>query len=315
MTKFFIYPWKQNSKSAIGLAEELDGKRVLRVGSSYAYKPDHLLINWGCGDCPYPDALNNKIMAVINKTKFLDRLAGTGLAPAYTTSLFEAKALGYPVFCRTLTEGCDGQGIVIADCEGQLVSAPLYVKGVNKTAEFRVHIGRYPDGTIEILGGSPKEQKPIEASMQNVPADTRIWCGDTVYFGNFMKTEQLPMPVQSVCQQAFEKFPELTFVGFDVVYDSNTGTALIIEGNSAPMLTQSTRKAYGKFFRRYAELASLAKQVQLQPEPAPTPVAAPAAAAPMTVDSVMSDIAYEKIGMKTVIEGYINYVQGGANVT
>lgn len=293
MAKFFVYPYQQNSKSAIAITEELGGKRILRVGSNYKYnKDEHVLINWGCGECPYKEALNAKIMAVVNKLKFYDRLSGTGLTPAYATTQFEAKSLGYPVFCRTSVEGKDGEGIVVADCDGQLAAAPLYVKGIDKTAEYRVHVGRNYDGGLDIIGASPKSLKPIEATMQNVPADKRVWSGDVVYFGDFMEGAALPTVVADVALKAMDKFSELTFIALDIVYDGNADKAYVIEGNSAPMMTQKTREAYGQFFKEYAkqkELANLPKPVVTTP---PVPVAAPEAAAPVrTKEEIAADIA------------------------
>lgn len=313
MTKFFIYPYTMASRSAKALRDELEGKLVLRSGSSYTFKPDHLLINWGCGECPHPQALNYKIMDLIEKTKFFDRLKGTGLTPPYATSKEAAKALGYPVFCRTTTQGHDGKGIVIADCDGQLVNAPLYVKGIDKTSEYRVHIGRLPDGTLKIMGASKKKKLPVTAEMTNVPTDSRIWCGDTTYFGDFMGQNALhllPMPVALVVQEAFGKFAELAFAAFDVVYDNSASKAYVIEANSAPMATAQTTKAYADFFRSYAEQVLVP---QSTPTPVPQPVAAevsPAAPVPtLTVDDILNSIFLGELSPTKVIEGYINHVQ------
>jgi hypothetical protein len=302
--KFFVYPYIQASRSAKALRDELEGKLVLRTGSSYKYSDDHLLINWGCGECPHPQALNHKIMDVIDKTRFFTRLAGTGLTPDFATNMADAKKLGYPVFCRTTTQGYDGKGIVVADCDGQIVNAPLYVKGIDKTSEYRVHIGRLPDGSVQILGGAKKLKKPVTAEMTNVPSDSRIWTGDTTFFGDFCHYDAFPMPVQTVVAQAFAKFPELAFAAFDVVYDNSEARAYVIEANSAPMATVETTKAYAAFFRRYADMAK--PQVTPQPAPSPQPVAAIPS---LTVEAVIHDLNYEKVSLKTIIEGYIQHVQ------
>jgi hypothetical protein len=303
--KYFIYPYTQNSRSAIALAEELEGKRVLRSGSNYSYKSDHILINWGCGECPHPEALNYKIMDLINKTRFFDRLKGSDLTPPFATSKAEAKSLGYPVFCRTTVEGHDGKGIVVADCDGQLVNAPLYVKGIDKTSEYRVHIGRLPDGQVGILGGAKKLKKPVTAEMTNVPSDTRIWCGDTTYFGDF--THDFPMAVALVVGQAFDKFPELAFAAFDVVYDNSAGKAYVIEANSAPMTTAETAKAYGRFFKKYGD-AVAATQVPV-PAPVLQPVAAevsPAAPVPVLIyEHVRDQVLRGELQLRDLIEAYI----------
>jgi hypothetical protein len=314
MTKFFIYPYTMASRSAKALRDELEGKLVLRSGSNYSFKPDHLLINWGCGECPHPKALNYKIMDLIDKVRFFNRLKGTGLTPEYATNKADAKALGYPVFCRTTTQGHDGKGIVIADCDGQLVEAPLYVKGIDKTSEYRVHVGRLPDGTTTILGASKKKKIPVTAEMKNVPSDPRIWCGDTTYFGTFMGQNALsllPVAVEHVVQEAFGKFAELAFAAFDVIYDNSANQAYVIEANSAPMATTQTTKAYADFFRSYAEQV-MVPQPEVQ-TPVPQPVAAevsPAAPVPtLTVDDILNRIFLGELSPTKVIEGYINHVQ------
>lgn len=299
--KYFVYPYTQASHSAKALRDELEGKLVLRSGSSYKYSEDHLLINWGCGECPYPQALNHKIMDVINKTRFFNRLKGLGLTPEYATTLEEAKKLGYPVFCRTTTEGHDGKGIVVADCDGQVVNAPLYVKGIDKTSEYRIHIGRLSDGTIEILGGAKKIKKPVSPEMTNVPSDPRIWTGDTTYFGEFSNYDAFPMPVQTVVVQAFIKFPELAFAAFDVVYDNSEAKAYVIEANSAPMATPNTTRAYADFFRKYASM--------VMPQAVPQPVAASVQAQPtlptLTYEGVRDRILNGELQLKEVIDCYV----------
>jgi hypothetical protein len=303
--KYFIYPYIMASRSAKALRDALDGKLVLRSGSSYKYQSDHLLINWGCGECPHPQALNYKIMDLINKTRFFKRLEGSGLTPAFATSMEGAKALGYPVFCRTTVEGHDGKGIVIADCVGQLTVSPLYVKAVEKTAEYRVHAGRLPDGTVRIIGVSEKFKKAVTPEMTNVPTDPRIWCGDTTVFGDFMVTDSvIPKAVSDVVASAFAFFPEVTFAAFDVVFNSADNKAYVIEANSAPMSTPQTTKAYAQFFTDYAELANLPKPAQVL-----VPPATPVAGSTLTVDDVLNSIFLGEISPTKVIEGYIQYVQ------
>jgi hypothetical protein len=310
--QFFVYPYTQASRSAKALRDALEGKLVLRTGSSYKYNPNHLLINWGCGECPHPQALNYKIMDLIDKTRFFNRLKGTGLTPEYATSKEGAKALGYPVFCRTSVQGHDGKGIVVADCDGQLVNAPLYVKGIDKTSEYRVHVGRLPSGEVYLLGASKKMKKAVTPEMTNVPSDSRIWCGDTTYFGDFIGQNSLhllPMPVVLVVKEAFGKFAELAFAAFDVIYDNSAGKAYVIEANSAPMATPQTTKAYADFFRRYAEQVSLPPAETPVPQPVATPMEPAAPVSSLTFESVVNDLNNEKLSFKTVIEGYIQHVQ------
>lgn len=296
---FYIFPYTQNSAGAIALAEELEGKRILREGSSYKFKEGHTIINWGASDCPYPQALNHDIRPVLDKLKFFERLQGTGLTPDYRTHMSTAGEMNYPIFCRTKTKGRDGAGIVIADNSTEIVPAPLYVQGVNKTAEYRIHIGRLPNGEVRVIGAQKKRKKIQTPEMTNIPSDPRIWCGDTTGFiwklGGFPIF--VPQQVSSVVHAAFAKFPELTFGGFDVVFNEGTNKAYVIEINSAPMATPETTKRYASFFRDYVDSLN---SIAAEPQPSsPT----------MTIESVIADLSAEKISINTIIEGYIKSCQ------
>lgn len=279
--KYFVYPYTQGSKSAKALAEALDGKRILREGSNYKYnKMEHILINWGASDCPYNQALNYKIGAVVDKREFFKRLKGTGITPQYATTLFDAvTTLPFPIFCRKKATGHDGEGIVIADKPNQLVECSLYVEGIVGKNEYRVHVGRQYDGKVAIIGAQKKVSKAKTAEMTNIPADPRIRCGDTTGFVWTVSGQpvQLPTKVAEVAIKVMEKFPELTFGGFDII-ESTGGNAYVLEVNSAPMATPETTVKYAEFFREYAnqfELANLPKKVE-----APVIKAVPVASTP-----------------------------------
>lgn len=309
--EYFIYPYTQGSKGAKDLATELQGKRILREGSNYKFKSGHMLINWGASDCPYSQALNADIKAVLNKREFFTRLYGSGLTPRFATSMADAKNLTYPVFCRTKMEGRDGAGIVIADNETQLVHCKLFVEGIDKTSEYRVHVGRLPNGEVVIIGAQKKVKKQQTPEMDNVPSDARIWCGDTVGFVWKVNGQPayIPPAVIQTVTSAFGYFPELTFGGFDVIFDNSAGKAYVIEINSAPMSTAETMKLYGEFFRKF-------EQVLLQPASLTPPVlqpmassVAPAAPAPtLSVDDILNRIFLGELSPTKVIEGYIQHV-------
>ena len=291
--KYFVFPWTQNSKSAKAIAEELQGKRILREGSSYVNKPDHLVINWGASDCPYSTALNKNITAAVNKLHFFKRLAGKGLTPDFATTFSGAKSLAYPIYCRLHLKGRDGSGIVLADTETQLVSCNLYVSGVDKTSEYRIHVGRLPDGTMEILGS----QKKIKKAGHTL--DQRIWCGDSVSLVWTVMGQPVIVPdaVKGVVEAAFACFPELTFGAFDVAFNNSISKAYVLEVNTAPMNTPETTKRYGDFFKKYASMLPQVEASAPTPAPAPAPI--------ITVETVKNDIITGKLSLDTVITAYI----------
>jgi hypothetical protein len=225
------------------LAEELDGKRVKLQNSNYVHnKETNILINWGNGDCPHKDALNYDIDDVINKVGTFKRCEGLGLMPKFATSKSAASNLSFPVLCRTEVEGSDGSGIKIAENLSQLVPAKLYVQYMEKTQEYRVHLGRKQNGQIIVIG---RQKKFL---TEDFKGDKRIWTGD----GCKMEWKlEVPSEVRSVAEAVFEKFPELTFGAFDVAYNANTGKAFVLEINSAPLMTAQCAKNYADFFRTF----------------------------------------------------------------
>ncbi len=266
--RYMIYPYCQGSRGAKAIAEELGGKRILRQGSSYTPLPDDVIINWGASDCPFPQALNYGTHPVTNKNRFFKWLDGTGLTPPSCITKAAAAGMTFPVFCRTKVEGRDGAGIVIANSAEELVDAPLYVEGVKKTAEYRVHVGRYSTGGAVL--GAQKKWVPNPAEL----SDPNVWTGD----GTRLIWEPngqpliLPPEVRDVVLKSFDFFPELDFGAFDVVWNANTQRAYVLEINSAPMITPKTAKIYGDFFR---QAAAQDAQSFLTTTPAPT-VPAPA---------------------------------------
>lgn len=272
MTRFLIYPYTQNSKGAIALAAELDGngdtgRRILREGSGYQPQNGDVIINWGASDCPnYPGTLNRNNAAVLNKLSFFNRLTGHELTPAYRTNLGSAHTLNFPVFCRTKLKGRDGAGIVVADTPDQLVPCDLYVEGIAKTSEYRIHVGRLPNGEKTIIGG----QKKIHTTPHD-GQDGRVWTGESTRFVWTVGGEPVNIPpdVLQKTMLAFSHFPELAFGAFDVMYHQPSHTAYVLEINSAPMMTPETAKRYGDFFRQFATVQVTPQSVPLD---APPPV-------------------------------------------
>lgn len=243
--KFFVYPYTQHSHGAMALKEELDGLLVKLHNSNYTHKPENILINWGNGNCPYPTAYNpaSAINKVIDKVQFFKTLEGTGLIPPVAFTTADAKAnLSFPIVCRTLTSESDGAGIVIADKPTELVPAPLYTQYVDKTSEYRIHMGRNQQGEIIVIC---RQKKYLSDDFKG---DKRIWTGKETKLSYI---ETALAPVIAVARAAFEKFPELTFGAFDIVYNNSTESAYVLEINSAPMMNSDTVKAYADFFRTF----------------------------------------------------------------
>jgi hypothetical protein len=309
--RFWVFPYAQGSEGAKLLAEELGCKRILREGSTFSKKAEDVVINWGASDCPVKyDALNKNIKGILNKKLFFDRLKGTGLTPKFETDKLEAADnLKFPIFCRTKLEGKDGEGIVIAEKFSQLVPAKLYTEYEDKTSEYRIHIGRGPTGAVII--GAQKKVTKTTPDGPNISPDSRIMTGDGVGLVWTVNGQaaHIPQQVLDVVKKAFEKFPELDFCAFDIIYNNSSGKAFALEANSAPMGTTETMKRYAKFFKSlYPNATGAATPASTGATAAPT--ASASVSAPATSSSAGSPaipiITVEQVtAAQQIINAYI----------
>jgi hypothetical protein len=238
---YMIYPYSSGSEGAKNISEGLGGMRIKRSGSTYSYKDTDVVINWGASDNPFPKALNANIASVLSKKAFFDRCKYAGITPRFAFDQAAAKALNAKLVCRALDKGKDGEGISIWEGDGPLPNAVLYVELIAKTEEYRVHVGRTKDGEIVLIGHQRKFKK----------GGGEIWTGDSC---NFVWTVNglpvvLPQAVKDVAVKALDLFGEVTFAGFDIIYDGTN--AYVLEANSAPMMTPKTVECYTTFFNKF----------------------------------------------------------------
>ena len=240
---YMIYPYSSVSEGAKNIADGLGGMRIKRQGSSYLYKDTDVVINWGASDNPFPKALNANIGSVLSKKAFFDRCKYADITPRYALDPSAAKALNSKLVCRTTDKGKDGEGITIWEGDSPLPSAVLYVEFKPKTHEYRVHVGRTKEGEIVLIGHQRKFKK----------GGGDIWTGDSC---NFVWTVDglpvvLPQAVKDVATKTLALFEEVTFAGLDIIYDSNTDKAYVLEANSAPMMTPKTVECFTTFFNKF----------------------------------------------------------------
>lgn len=258
MGRFFILPYKMASEGGKALADALGGLRIRLLNSEYRYQEGDCIVNWGNGDSSiylslpelhdHPVMLNPNVNICINKKKFFERMQGHNIVPPFAFSRDEAlRHLQFPIVCRTTVEGADGQGIVIAENSEQLVSASLYTQLMEKTAEYRVHLGRTFNGDIVLIAAQKK--RVAAYGRQREGHDERIWTGENVFL-DYLEPNELPRHIFDVTKRSMELMPELHFGGFDVIDTASWG-ARVVEVNSAPMLTPVVTEKYAKFIRQY----------------------------------------------------------------
>lgn len=268
--RYRILPYRQGSKGAKALAEELGGKVLKLVNSSFKCNYDDLVINWGHSDCAdlvdkmtshleYPD--NTKMLNWMpqvlrnasNKLKFFELVKELGVTPRFWTDREDIPDDAFPIVCRTVLAGHSGAGIVIAQCRGDLVDAPLYVQYVKKKDEYRIHIGRRQVATVcDGVGSTATSTDIIAMQRKAVPTGTvpTNWQVRNHDNGFIYKREGVnpPPSVLDGARRAFEA-TGLDFGAVDVIYNQQQERAYVLEINTAPGLEGQTVADYATFFR------------------------------------------------------------------
>lgn len=259
--RIFVYPYNQASESAKLLSETLGAKRLKREGSKYKPREGDVIINWGASDifsledrflfedvCNDYEILNYDVTPVLDKKHFFQVANGSEYLPNWTTDKgVAAQLLTFPVMCRTVTNGREGRGIVIAETAAELVDAPLYVQYEKKTQEYRVHVGRDKQGEPKILGVCVKMRKRGE-DVQGDPRIRNTASGCDFYWTLDGLPVVLPDKARLAALDVFSRF-DLTFGGIDVIYNSWTDKAFVLEINSAPGLAPKSAELYANYFR------------------------------------------------------------------
>lgn len=226
MRKIYIYPYSSGSESAKLLAERLGAKRIRLSNSTYEFDPDHVIINWGNTNCPYP-SLNpgHLLKETVDKLSLFRLLSRTGhgtILPRYWTHPDDIPSDAFPVFCRTTTTGCDGAGIVIANDRSELVQAPLYTSRIGSGTEYRVtYFKGY--GITDIQTKAPRqgvEQDP------DIKTYTNGWG-----FQRLTVSTSTQDTLENLCE-AVSTTTGLDFFGADVIVTPN-GRPYVLEINSA----------------------------------------------------------------------------------
>lgn len=252
-----ILAYKNGSKGARNLSEALGALILHKRGSRFRPRRNDLVIRWGLapntermGDFPTLNSLDS-VRLVSDKGRFFRELQGTPAEeymPRSWTARHEVPADAYPVVCRTVLSGHSGEGIVIANTPEELVPAALFVQYVNKDQEYRVHLGRTPEGEITIIGKQRKARR-LSVPDEEVNWKVRNLEGGFIYARNGFET---PTSVLEAAERVFDE-TGLDFGAVDVIYKASTDTALVLEINSAPGLTGSTVGEYAEFFKDHAE--------------------------------------------------------------
>ena len=99
------------------------------------------------------------IMFISSTLKRLLSRENADIIPQFWTNANDIQDNDFPVVCRTVLAGHSGAGIVIAGSRDELVPAPLYTKYIKKQHEYRIHVGKLPNGETSIISIQRKARR------------------------------------------------------------------------------------------------------------------------------------------------------------
>lgn len=263
LRKVFLYSYNQKSLGSRALSEALGISRIRNVKSVFQGSENKLVIIWGS-----PDELTEEIQKCrllnppkvtapcVNKLKFFSMLhkQGETRIPRFCTDQETAlkwASEGVEVVGRGKLEGKSGEGITFfTDASGineAWLSSKMFVEYIKKKHEFRVHVlfGNIVDVQKKVLrkhdeAGNPIDPKTVDFRVRNLAN------------GFIFQRNDISVPVD-VKRQALNAFKAsgLDFGAFDIVYNSSSERAYVLEVNTAPGLEGQTVENYAKAFKEY----------------------------------------------------------------
>lgn len=268
-----LLPYSMASQSAKDLATYLSCLRVYPDGD-YIPRMGQKIVNWGCSQTPSWTqraqlrgvGILNKPAAVktaANKLAALTELRHAGVrVPDFTIDRYTAQAWldrGHIVFERHTLTGNSGEGIEIVSSENDpddpacirnyLSPAPLYVKYVPKTTEFRVHV--FKGEVIDYI-----EKKKV--SRERRPDNFNRYISSVNLGWVFCRTGIMDDPrVRSAATKAVVALG-LDFGAVDIAFVD--GLPYVLEVNTAPGLCGTTLVQYVNAIKRYMGAAQLTQQ-------------------------------------------------------
>lgn len=242
--RFIVYPWAMDSLPAKRLAESLGALRVYGH-KDYVPRKGDFIIDWGRSDRPSwaadADDLDctilNRWTAIkksVDKSRSFVEFKDHGVRTVPWTDS-QKKALswlenGEWVCCRTITDGYDGKGLVLAKKPDQLQWAPLYTKYIPSLREFRVYVFR--DKVIEFFEKVPDDV----VKCKEIRTDSNGWCYEWAdNYGIDMKPAIAAI-----------KALGLDFGGVDMILSKEDGKTYVLETNTAPDIYKHTARKFAE---------------------------------------------------------------------
>ena len=254
-----IYPYKPESKSAKDLANKLGVLRIRHTNSRFKGGEDKVVINWGSSNLPAEalkgTALNlpEAVAIASNKLKFFAEMEKYNNSvtedqkirvPPHFTSQEEALETllnGKRVFVRHKVTGHSGEGIEVLKGAVIVPKAPLYVQGIPKDQEYRVHV----------VNGETFVQR--KARRKTLPDGEVNWAvrnhkNGFIFANDVGNVGDVDQSVINIAKNTV-KILGLDFGAVDIVTQRKTGLPYVLEVNTACGLSGKTLEFYTEQFK------------------------------------------------------------------
>jgi glutathione synthase/RimK-type ligase-like ATP-grasp enzyme len=242
-----ILQYKNGSKSARELSTALGCLRLTREGSRFRNNYNHAIINWGCSSFdnsfPVTTWINNPeaVGRASNKLSCFRALQEKipDNIPEFATSPQDVD-WEKPTVVRHRLTGHSGEGIEIVPEGQELPRAPLYVKYIKKSKEFRAHVinGRVVD-VQEKRKRRDVENDLVDYRVRN-SSNGWVYCRDSVNYGD----QLVDIAVDAVDCLG------LDFGAVDIIYNRHYDKYYVLEVNTACGMEGSTVTSYANHIRR-----------------------------------------------------------------
>ena len=246
-----IYPYNPHSKSAKALAQALGIKRIKHEGKHINCG---IVINWGTSSDNFRRRLTCEeilnfpdcVRIAANKLKTFKALAGHVPIPDFTEERQEALQWlgeGFTVVSRTILNGHSGQGVFIKapEDQGVLQEAPLYVKYIKKTQEYRLHVFRDKVFFVQ-----------RKARNKDVPDDKVNWKVRNHGNGFIYAHKDVDVPEEAKQAGITAVWAlGLDFGAVDMIYSKQEDKFYVLEVNTACGLEGTTLDKYVEVFKEF----------------------------------------------------------------
>jgi hypothetical protein len=249
-----IYAYKQGSASALALARGLGIKVIKHEGSKFRGGAWKEVINWGCSQLPAEvlqcDVFNPPIAVALaaNKlTAFKEFVKFNNLAkqagefdinfPQFTEDAQDVQGWldnGWTVVVRHKLTGHSGEGIELLSGDVVIPEAPLYVRYIKKSQEYRVHV--LAGDVVDVQ----RKARSKGVQDEDVNWQVRNHANGFIYAREGFETPE-SVKVQAIL--AIEALG-LDFGAVDIIWNDHEQRPYVLECNTAPGLTGQTLQGY-----------------------------------------------------------------------